>query len=56
MNLRAPLRSIDGFSQALLEDYNDKLDDEARQYLRYLRESAQADGAAESTISSTCRA
>ena len=27
-DLRAPLRSIDGFSQALLEDYADKLDDE----------------------------
>ena len=27
-DLRAPLRSIDGFSQALLEDYGDKLDDE----------------------------
>jgi|AraplaMF_Col_mMF_1032025.scaffolds.fasta_scaffold00081_77 light-regulated signal transduction histidine kinase (bacteriophytochrome) len=40
-DLRAPLRSIDGFSQALLEDYGEKLDDEARQYLRYLRESAQ---------------
>jgi light-regulated signal transduction histidine kinase (bacteriophytochrome) len=40
-DLRAPLRSIDGFSQALLEDYNDKLDDEGRQYLRYVRESAQ---------------
>jgi signal transduction histidine kinase len=26
-DLRAPLRSIDGFSQALLEDYADKLDD-----------------------------
>jgi len=40
-DLRAPLRSIDGFSQALLEDYDDKLDDEGRQYLRYVRESAQ---------------
>jgi DNA-binding response OmpR family regulator len=40
-DLRAPLRSIDGFSQALLEDYTDKLDDEGRQYLRYVRESAQ---------------
>jgi light-regulated signal transduction histidine kinase (bacteriophytochrome) len=40
-DLRAPLRSIDGFSQALLEDYNDKLDEEGRQYLRFLRESAQ---------------
>jgi light-regulated signal transduction histidine kinase (bacteriophytochrome) len=40
-DLRAPLRSIDGFSQALLEDYDDKLDEEGRQYLRYVRESAQ---------------
>src|SRR5207244_4255777 len=27
-DLRAPLRSIDGFSQALLEDYGDRLDAE----------------------------
>jgi light-regulated signal transduction histidine kinase (bacteriophytochrome) len=40
-DLRAPLRSIDGFSQALLDDYDEKLDDEGRQYLRYVRESAQ---------------
>jgi two-component system NtrC family sensor kinase len=40
-DLRAPLRSIDGFSQALLEDYDDRLDDEGQQYLRYIRESAQ---------------
>jgi light-regulated signal transduction histidine kinase (bacteriophytochrome) len=40
-DLRAPLRSVDGFSQALLEDYDDKLDEEGRQYLRYVRESAQ---------------
>jgi light-regulated signal transduction histidine kinase (bacteriophytochrome) len=40
-DLRAPLRSIDGFSQALLEDYDEKLDDEGRRYLRYVRESAQ---------------
>jgi light-regulated signal transduction histidine kinase (bacteriophytochrome) len=40
-DLRAPLRAIDGFSQALFEDYGERLDDEARQYLRYLRESAQ---------------
>ena len=26
-DLRAPLRSIDGFSSALMEDYADKLDD-----------------------------
>lgn len=40
-DLRAPLRSIDGFSQALLEDYAEKLDDMGQQYLRYVRESAQ---------------
>jgi len=40
-DLRAPLRSIDGFSQALLEDYTEKLDDQGRQYLGYVRESAQ---------------
>jgi two-component system NtrC family sensor kinase len=40
-DLRAPLRSIDGFSQALLEDYADKLDEEGRKYLRFVRESAQ---------------
>jgi light-regulated signal transduction histidine kinase (bacteriophytochrome) len=40
-DLRAPLRSIDGFSQALLEDSADKLDEEGRRYLRFVRESAQ---------------
>ena len=40
-DLRAPLRSIDGFGMILLEDYGDKLDDEGKQYLNYVRESAQ---------------
>jgi PAS domain S-box-containing protein len=40
-DLRAPLRSIDGFSQALLEDYGETLDAEGKKYLRYVRESAQ---------------
>jgi PAS domain S-box-containing protein len=40
-DLRAPLRSIDGFSQALLEDCGDRLDDDGRRYLRHVRESAQ---------------
>jgi DNA-binding response OmpR family regulator len=40
-DLRAPLRAIDGFGLALLEDYADKLDDEGMQYLRYVREAAQ---------------
>jgi DNA-binding response OmpR family regulator len=40
-DLRSPLRAIDGFSLALLEDYADKLDEAGRQYLGYVRESAQ---------------
>ena len=40
-DLRAPLRSIDGFGLILLEDYADKLDDEGKKYLNYVRESAQ---------------
>ena len=40
-DLRAPLRSIDGFSQALLEDCADKLDEEGKAYLGNVRESAQ---------------
>lgn len=36
-DLRAPLRAIDGFSLALLEAYNDKLDDEGRDYLARVR-------------------
>jgi two-component system NtrC family sensor kinase len=40
-DLRAPLRSIDGFGLILLEDYADKLDDTGKGYLNYVRESAQ---------------
>ena len=40
-DLRTPLRSIDGFSLALLEDCGDKLDEDGRKYLNYVRESAQ---------------
>ncbi len=40
-DLRAPLRGIDGFSQALLEDYGESLDDTGRRYLGRVRESAQ---------------
>ncbi len=39
-DLRAPLRSIDGFSQALLEDYAGKLDDSGRNYLQRVRAAA----------------
>ena len=40
-DLRTPLRAIDGFSQALAEDYEDRLDAEGRRYLARVRESAQ---------------
>ena len=40
-DLRAPLRSIDGFSLALLEDYGDKLDNEGRDYLERVRAATQ---------------
>ncbi|HIJ87921.1 MAG TPA: PAS domain S-box protein [Desulfuromonadales bacterium] len=40
-DLRAPLRSIDGFSLALLEDCGDKLDGEGKDYLRRVRAATQ---------------
>jgi PAS domain S-box-containing protein len=40
-DLRAPLRGIDGFSQALLEDYHDKLDAQGKNYLRRVRAASQ---------------
>ncbi|HEY0190494.1 MAG TPA: ATP-binding protein [Kofleriaceae bacterium] len=40
-DLRTPLRAIDGFSQALVEDYGDRLDVEGRRYLTRVREAAQ---------------
>jgi PAS domain S-box-containing protein len=43
-DLRAPLRSIDGFSQALLEDYIDELDDEGKRFLSIIRGNTQKMG------------
>ena len=40
-DLRAPLRSIDGFSQALLEDYADRLDEPGRDHLNRVRAATQ---------------
>jgi PAS domain S-box-containing protein len=40
-DLRAPLRSLDGFSQALLEDCSDKLGAQGQDYLRRVRASSQ---------------
>jgi light-regulated signal transduction histidine kinase (bacteriophytochrome) len=33
-DLRAPLRGMQGFSQALLEDYGDKIDNQGQEYVR----------------------
>jgi PAS domain S-box-containing protein len=43
-DLRAPLRGLDGFSLALLEDYGDRLDDQGRHYLQRIRNGAQRMG------------
>ena len=43
-DLRAPLRSIDGFSQVLLEDYSEQLDDEGKRYLQRVRANTQRMG------------
>ncbi len=43
-DLRAPLRSIDGFSQALLEDHGDKLDHQGQDHLQRIRKAAQRMG------------
>ena len=40
-DLRAPLRAIDGFSQALLESYAGALDDRGKRYLQRIRAGAQ---------------
>lgn len=43
-DLRAPLRGIDGFSQALMEDYGEQLDDTGRHYLSRVRAGTQRMG------------
>ncbi len=43
-DLRAPLRAIDGFSQALLEDYGTRLDDTGRDYLVRVRAGTRSMG------------
>jgi len=43
-DLRAPLRTLDGFSQALLEDYAEKLDAQGRNYLGRIRAGSQRMG------------
>lgn len=43
-DLRAPLRSIDGFSRILTEDYYDQLDEEGRENLRTICAASQRMG------------
>ena len=43
-DLRAPLRSIDGFGQALIEDNEAQLDEDGRSYLRRIRAATQKMG------------
>jgi two-component system, chemotaxis family, CheB/CheR fusion protein len=40
-DLKAPLRSIEGFAQALSEDYADRLDDQGKDYLQRVRAASQ---------------
>ncbi|HEX2180736.1 MAG TPA: CHASE domain-containing protein, partial [Rubrobacteraceae bacterium] len=40
-DLRAPLRTIDGFSRILLEDYADRLDEEGEDYLGRVRAASR---------------
>jgi len=44
-DLRAPLRSIDGFSRIVLEEYADKVDDEGKRLLNIVRGSTKKMGA-----------
>jgi PAS domain S-box-containing protein len=39
-DLKAPLRSVSGFSDALMEDYSGKLDEQGNEYLRKIKESS----------------
>jgi PAS domain S-box-containing protein len=43
-DLRAPLRAIDGFAQALIEDYGPSLPEQGRHYVKTIRGGAQKMG------------
>jgi PAS domain S-box-containing protein len=43
-DLRAPLRSIDGFSRIIFEEYGDKVDDEGKRILNVVRDSTKKMG------------
>jgi light-regulated signal transduction histidine kinase (bacteriophytochrome) len=44
-DLRAPLRAIDGFSQMMQEDYQERLDAEGKRYLSVIRQNSSRMGA-----------
>ncbi len=43
-DLRVPLRAIDGFSRIVIEDYEDKLDEEGVRLLNIIRENTKKMG------------
>jgi signal transduction histidine kinase len=43
-DLRSPLRGIDGFAQAIVEDYEPVLDPQGRKYLEFIRSGVQRMG------------
>jgi signal transduction histidine kinase len=43
-DLRAPLRSMAGFCQALVEDYNDRLDDTGKDFIRRISDASKRMG------------
>jgi PAS domain S-box-containing protein len=43
-DLRAPLRTAEGFSRALLEDYNDKLDERGKDFIKRIRSATHRMG------------
>jgi PAS domain S-box-containing protein len=54
-DLRAPLRAVDGFSQAVLEDYGAQLPEEGRRDLQTIREGAQRMGLLIDDLLAFCR-
>ena len=43
-DLKAPLRGIDGYSQLLVEEYGERLDEDGRQFIRRIRHGVQLMG------------
>ncbi|WP_310566802.1 PAS domain-containing protein [Hydrogenophaga sp.] len=43
-DLKAPLRGIDGYSQLLVEEYGERLDEDGRQFVRRIRHGVQLMG------------